>query len=444
MESYTYNRIQIEGGLNIKELLNLEISIKANQHGRAVIIGTADMEMKSWEKSLKDHLVQINLLKKDFQTFERILFTGYIEKAEKKLSGKKLLIKLYLSSATTVLDRKMKSKSFQDTSWSYQTIIKNTIADTQHADGIFSIGEDVCPTMPLIQYRETNWDFILRLASHFNSVVYPDIHESNPKFYFGMPKKNGTTEFLPEEYIKGLSSHFYELGGSQCGYSKKEFEYYQVFSYQFYEIGTETEFHGEKFQICEIEGKLIGSELVFTYLLGKKVIVALRRKQNLLFAGMALLGNVLSVEEETVKIHLDIDKEQPETTAYPYEWVPDTGSVMYCMPQVGTRVSLYFSNAEESSAMAINCVRSNGDVCPKTSNTDDRYLETEYGKEMVMKPDSMGLDTEDTGQSMSMFDKEGICFSSSKNITVVAEKKLKLKGKNVYLETPTELKMAKY
>lgn len=444
MERYTYNRIQITGGLNIKELLELEISIKANQHGRAVIVGFMDMEKTEWEESLKEHLVQINLLKNDLKTFEKILFIGFIERAEKKLSGKKLLIKLHLSSATTALDRKLKSKSFQDTSWSYQTIIKNTITDTQHAGGIFSVGEDVCPSMPLIQYRETNWNFIIRLASHFNEMVYPDVHEGTPKFYFGMSKKSGTTEFFTEEYIKGISPHFYELGGTQCGYTKKEFQYYKVFSYQPYEIGMETKFQGEKYQICQIEGKLIGNELLFTYLLGNKKIVALRRKQNPLFAGMTLLGNVLSVEEETVKIHLDIDKSQSETTAYPYEWVPDTGSVMYCMPQVGTRVSLYFSNAEESSAMAINCVRTNGDACPKTSNTEDRYLETEYGKEMVMKPDLMGLDTEDTGQSMSMFDEEGIRFGSSKNITVVAEKKLKIKGKNVLLETPTKLKMAKY
>lgn len=444
MESYTYNRIQITGGLNIKELLKLELSVKANQHGRAIIVGFMDMEKTDWKESLKNHLVQINLLKKDLKTFDKVLFTGYIERAEKNLLGEKLLIKLHLSSATIALDRKIKSKSFQDTSWSYVTIIKNTIADTQHAGGIFLIGEDTCPTKPLIQYCETNWNFILRLASHFHSVVYPDIKENNPKFYFGMPKKNKATEFLTEEFIKGISSHFYNLGGTQCGYAKKDFQYYKVFSYQPYEIGTIAEFQGEKYQICQMDGKLIGNEMFFTYLLGKPAIVGLRRRQNSLFAGMSLLGNVLSVKGEKVKIHLDIDKSQPETTAYPYEWVPDTGSVMYCMPQVGTRVSLYFSNAEESSAMAINCVRTNGEECSKTSNTEDRYLETEYGKEMVLKPDSMGIDTEDTRHSMSMFDEEGIRFGSSKNITIVAEKELKLKGKNVHLETPTKLKMAKY
>ena len=75
---------------------------------------------------------------------------------------------------------------------------------------------------------------------------------------------------------------------------------------------------------------------------------------------MSLLGTVLSTAGETVKVHFDIDKGQDEAKAYPYEWAPLTGNLMYLMPEVGTRVSVYFGSADERSAKAVACVRTNG------------------------------------------------------------------------------------
>lgn len=444
MGSYTYHRIRIVGGLGIKELLELELFIKPNQHGKAMLTGFMELERTIGGESLKDHMVKIYLLEKDGSMPLQPVFAGYIERVEKRLMGEKSLLQLQLSSGTTALDREVKSNSFQDINWSYETVIKKTIQDTPHADGIFTKGLATYPEKPLIQYCETNWEFILRLASHLHTVVYPDVGQSSPKFYFGMPKKGGTTVFSESEYIHGISPRFYELGGLQAGYSKKEFQYYEVTSYQVYEIGMEAVFQGGTYQICQIKGKLIEGELVFTYTLGREPMVSLKRKQNLLFAGMSLLGKVLSVKEETVKIHLDIDKEQAEGAAYPYEWVPDTGSVMYCMPQVGTRVSLYFSSGEETSAIAVNCIRTNGEGCGKTSRTEDRYLATEHGKELFLKPDSIGVSMEETGQFLSLLDDKGIRLDSSKKITIVAEKQVRLKGRRVCLETPVEMKMNTY
>lgn len=444
MGNYTYHRIRIVGGLCIKELQEMEFFIEPNQHGRAMLTGFMELEHTTEGGSLKEHMVKIYLLEQDGSMPQQPVFAGYIERAEKRFMGEKPLMQIQLASCTAALDREVKSRSFQDISWSYETILKKTIQDTPHAGGIFSKGQEAYPEKPLIQYRETNWEFILRLASHLRTAVYPDVRQSSPKFYVGMPEKGGTAIFSESEYIHGISPRFYELGGLQAGYSKKEFQYYKVSSYQVYEIGMKAAFQGGTYEICKIKGKLAGNELVFTYTLGKEPLVSLKRKQNLLFAGMSLLGKVLSVKEETVKIHLDIDKEQAEGTAYPYEWVPDTGSVMYCMPQVGTRVSLYFSNAEEGSAIAVNCVRTNGESCGKTSKTEDRYLATEYGKELFLKPDSIGLDMEETGQFLSLTDDRGVSLDSSKKITIAAEKQVKLKGKRVLLETPLEMRMNKY
>lgn len=444
MASYTYLRICITGGLELKELFTLKIQILPNKHGIAVMEGMVKEESEAWKGNLKDHVVKIYLLKKDGSMPKQPLFAGFVKTAERIVEKHSERIKITLFSGSIVLDREVKSSSFQNVNWSYEEILKKTIQDIPYAEGIFLEGKTIYPVKPLIQYRETNWEFILRLASHLNTVVYPNVKTDIPEFYFGMPKEKEIVKWNEQEYIMGISGDYYEAGGIQSGYDKWEFQYYKVQSFEDYNIGATAEFQGGFYKICKKEAELVGSHLVFTYTLGKEGLVALKPRYNPLFAGMSILGNVLWVGGETVKIHLDIDKEQKETEAYPYEWAPDTGSVMYCMPQVGTRVSLYFSGEEENSAMAVNCVRTNGATCEKTSNTKDRYLATEHGKELFLKPDSIGMDMEESGQFLSLLDQEGICFDSSKNITIMAGNQVKLKGKQVEVQAPAEIKFEKY
>ena len=97
------------------------------------------------------------------------------------------------------------------------------------------------------------------------------------------------------------------------------------------------------------------------------------------------------VKNETIKIHLDIDKEQEEKTAYFYDWVPSTGNLFYCMPKVGTKVSLYICNRDEQSAKAINCVRTNGENCSELQNYNNRYFTSEHNKRIYLLPDEMGI-----------------------------------------------------
>ena len=66
---------------------------------------------------------------------------------------------------------------------------------------------------------------------------------------------------------------------------------------------------------------------------------------------MSLGGTVEKTDHEQVWLRLDIDGAGGKA-AYPYDWAPATGSLMYCMPKVGTRVSLYIPGSDEREARA--------------------------------------------------------------------------------------------
>ena len=40
---------------------------------------------------------------------------------------------------------------------------------------------------------------------------------------------------------------------------------------------------------------------------------------------------------------------------------------MYCMPQKGTKTSLYIGNGDEAQGIATGCIRTNGSICEGTT-----------------------------------------------------------------------------
>lgn len=445
MSAITYDRIQIEDGFGIHDLRKFTVSITPNQHARAYLKGVVKKgeSLENWSSPLDDHVVKIYLLNEDGSRPAQPFFSGYIEDVTFISESGYHLMELKLYSGTIALDRGKKSASYQDVSKSYADILRLAIKNTEKAAAICTVGKDEKPVMPIIQYRETNWEFALRLASHLNSVIYPEVKEPRPWFWFGKPNQSGNVKLTASSYSCGISKRYYELGGSEAGLNKKDFVYYVIDSKENYELEMGITYQNQSFMIYEKHARLDGDVLIFTYHLGHAPIVSLKKQYNPLFAGMAILGKVMETGGETVKIHLDIDEKQDVSTVYPYEWTPDTGSVMYCMPKKGTTVSLYFSSDDEMSGHAVNCIRENGATCKAMSDPSKRALTTEHGKQMFLNPDAMGFSTGESEHVIALNDENGIAMGSKQKIRIWASGKLTLKGKKVLIKTPKSLRVAR-
>lgn len=76
---------------------------------------------------------------------------------------------------------------------------------------------------------------------------------------------------------------------------------------------------------------------------------------NEMLRGRCLEGKVVNTENENIKIQLDIDKEKKsEDKLYWFKWMPETGNLMYTMPEKDTVVSLYIGGMDEGDAIVIN------------------------------------------------------------------------------------------
>lgn len=89
------------------------------------------------------------------------------------------------------------------------------------------------------------------------------------------------------------------------------------------------------------------------YVLGRIQDWTLPTVYNPLLCGAAIKGRVLERKEEYVRLWLEIDKEQKgEGFWYPY--LPETGNIMYAMPEEGAESSVYFPDGREEHGIGIN------------------------------------------------------------------------------------------
>lgn len=432
--SITLGELHVSKPFTDMKVLDVSYSVEPNEHMRAEVVLECSQTVDQRLMYSVDTPVSI-------RAGENIILTGIIENVEIRNQQKYQQVYLKLIGMTSQLDQKRKCKSFQRATDTYQNIITKTANATNTL--VQCNMEDISIGMPIIQYQETDWQFILRVGSGWGKAVYTREDEKKPVIYVGMPERERSRSIYTKEYEVGCSESFYQRAKGEVLRNKIDYLYYEVERTENLYLGQAVKLNNIEFRVCKKRAYCDRGELIFQYILGKEQLVANPYHSNELFAGMSILGKVIEVSKETVKIHLDIDQTQNQEEAYAYNWVPESGSSMYCMPKVGARVSLYFKNAFESSAEVVNCIRENGESCSAMSNTDNRYLTTENDKQMYLKPQSAGFVSEKAGMGFGIEDETGIHFESQKEFVICAGEKIHLKGKNVSLETPNLVKLVR-
>lgn len=442
MITTNHTTLRMSGALNIEHLTSLKLHVGVNAHGWAIVEGEAGenaLEQLSGALAGREQ----HILTLDESGAEKCLFAGVIREAEMVRVGNYNRFHVELLSGTCLMDREVRSRSFQDVGRTYSQVAQQVCSEYSGGAAICTVGEDKPLGQPVIQYRETDWEFLMRMAGHCSGVLVPETHRGLPRLWFGFPDRSFTCEFPEDAYTSGISQRYYELGGSAAGYSKADFFYYDVESPQLCDLGWYTVFKGQPFIISEKYAILERGELIFTYRLGHPGLGWGKMLYNEKISGMTLLGEVLETSRETLKLKLDIDAGWNPGGPYPYTWRPETGNFMYCMPQVGTRVSLYCPNYDEKTAIAVNCVRTNGGDCDRMSDPSKRSFVTEHGKEMNLYPGEMSLLGGSNGQ-VQVLDEEGIIIGSEKPVVIRANLGAHFKARNIGFVSPKqELVMAK-
>ena len=427
MEGIPTGSLYMAGGFGIDRILDFSMKEYPGEHSRATVKGLAHLtEDESWgfEGMIGNSPVEIYSSEQ-----ERPLYSGIIQTVQSREENGVHIIELQLASGSILLDMEKKSRSYQDVSMTYGQVICQALAPSG-LSAVYPAELDAAPIgFPVIQYQETDWEFIKRIGSRFELSAYPEPTMGGAKIYLGIPETGETGQMEENGYTVRLDRRFFEMGGAAAGYSREQFLSYEVESWESYRVGDQFTFQEKELSICGKSCNSSGNQVKFTYVLSNPDWAKTSRISNQKISGMSLLGTVLGCERETVRLCLDIDAGYQAHNSYAWKWAPTTGNVMYMMPQTGTRVSLYFKGEEESSAMAVNCIR-NGGGCAG-ADYRNKTLKTEHGMQLQLNQEDVEIIT--LKNKVMLDDLNGINISGSGTLHVMAIGNVEIQGEAVTL-----------
>jgi hypothetical protein len=388
-----------------------------------------------------------------FNPANTLIFNGVLTRITVHPNREERTVQVEMEGAsyTHYLDVNLFNRAFQDQAMTYQTLV-DTITKTYYK----ALGEELANAdKPIetftLQYQETDWQFLKRMASRLHIGLVPEVTRENIKFYFGMPelKERGVLkEIAPFYGIRKRLRDYRELIASgisdvvEDDFLSFDFKTDELFNIGDY-VYLDSDNKNAKLYVYQATMTLEGS--LFRCYCAVSPLYGLKQKKtyNPRITGLSLEGKIVAVggadsSKDYVKVLLPMgvstDKEKACWFRYatPYTAAGNTG--WYWMPEVNDSVLLYFPTCKEEEAMVTTSVRRQESESERLQDPNAAYLRTGFEKELLFKEGQITLTGKDQGLHIYLDQKQGITIESPSELGLQADNNLMLQaGRNLVI-----------
>jgi len=434
-----YGNVKINSPYDIKTILSFRMERSINNHAKIYISGIISEENKAKyveQATIKDI---IEVTQTDDNSATTMLFKGVVTEIEIKAARGVYYIDIVGASSTFNMDIKLKRRSFQDKDMAYIDLVKKVIADYP-GDSIDMAAKGKKLEKFIIQYDETDWEFLKRMASHFNTGLVSDQLSDKPKFWFGIPEGGSKGNLEEFNYSIGKKIEEYrQLSENKVdGIDAGDFTYFEVETEKILNIGDSVSFNNVNLYVHKSMSYIKNSVLRHVYYLVPKKGLTQDLLLNEKACKKAVEGKVIEVKEDNIRVHLDIDKEQPKDKAY---WFPySTGhssegnTGWYCMPELDDKVKLYFPTNREEEGVIVDSIRRGIKGGDKIQNPDEKYFRTKFKKENKFTEKELAFSAKDDKVLISMHEDKGIEILCDSELKIKSENDLIINADNIEIE----------
>ena len=350
---------------------------------------------------------------------DKKLFCGLISNIDIHTENEVCTLAINAVSQSTLMDIDAETRTFQDSDMAYQDITK--LMEEKNSKFNFfwpSNGASKIGSM-MVQYKETDWQYAMRLAGSLGTVVVPDYLLDNPYISIGMLKKTAKATIDAISYSIKKDIKQFRDNKFVGNFSENDAISYIVKSREIYDLCDSVTFLGKTLYVYAIDTMYEGEELVHCYTLKEESGFYTKQTFNENLIGASMRGTVTKIREDKVQIRLNDDVEQSGYKWFPYATPfsqPD-GYGWYFMPEVGDEVRLQFPSEQEHDAYVSSAVHvSYGNrQAPQT-----KYIRTIYGQVIQFDPNKI-LIADGAGSSITMHKKQGISMDTDKTVKVDAQ-----------------------
>lgn len=449
MEAKYYHDIRTSV-TSIKHILYFKITECLNEHALLTLRGMLDQKYQNDTERILNSVTEITV--GDQQPF----FHGKVTDAAVVMEDQVMILEITAKSFSSSLDLKEKQRSFQDASMTYQELFDTILSAYPGGHILDECSKGKTIPAPLLQYNETDWQFLKRLASHFNCGIYQNASQKAPLLKIGAWGGTNIGEldrfaYKVEKDIEG----FKKLEASGCdSLLEEDAVIYEIEDYGNYELGSKAAYHGKTLYIKEKTTVMEGGILTFYYKLTAQNGMAVKKQWNDAITGLSLPGTVIAAKQDQVKLHLSIDSRQDAEKAkyisYTTVYANSGNAGWYCMPEIGDTVHMYFPSRDESEAVAVNSLRKD-DRALEGFGTSLKIFRTADGKELKFSEDSIKITCSNivnrkTGEKnvtyIELSDQDGIRIFSTKPVSIHSDEDLSLSsGKELKLSAEREISL---
>lgn len=405
------------------------VNKEINSHGSAKICGYLLNKFILGAKTILDNSNSLTLRAIDDGENDCIVFVGMIESYEVKHLNDYDELNLKLIATTKKMDLTEKTRVFQTEGASYDDIISYVNSGNGAIFINNSMNVGTIDHMS-VQYMETDWNYIKRLASEKNSFLVPEYQNSKMKFYIGMPIEK-SIDLKDIEYKKELNILGFKRKKENLVETVLENESSYIIELRnIFNIGKKISINNKDVNITnlyiyKIESKMQGAVLVSKYYMKKLEGLKTIPIKNYNIIGASITARVEEVLGDKVKAFMDIDGMQAEGKQFEFATVyssnDDTG--WYCMPEIGDVVRVYFPSENEDEAFVFNAMQ----VDKAGKNPSIKFFRNPQGKEIEFGTDYLKI-TNNEGLSIVLDDKSGISIISQKDIRLDSGKAISIES----------------
>ncbi|BCZ45186.1 hypothetical protein psyc5s11_12530 [Clostridium gelidum] len=361
---------------------------------------------------------------------ETKLFVGKINEMVMSYESGVHAMELQCVSYTKEFDIKKNSRTFCNLDMTYEEVITKVLEPYSKKNFIDNITNGQTIGEFILQYEETDWEFLKRIASHFNGVLLAESTEEYGRFHFGIPELDNSKEINIDEYevVKDIDNYNKrEAMGFEENFLQ-EYTTWDIISPSKLILGEKVVFNQVKCVVAKIHTEVYKEEIRTIYTIGLKRGLRTTYMVNHKIFGMSIPATVKDVKGNTMSVHFEIDPVFEAYSNQKYFTYAIESSAWYCMPEKESQVHIYFSTNDEKEAIAIHAVRSADGAAKyasKTQNPDIKSFSHTGGSEMKLTPSDMDFSPGGGGVSLNLA-QSGDVSLSGKNINLTATDNVEL------------------
>jgi hypothetical protein len=420
----------------MREILSMDIHVAPNEHATAAIRGAIDDGLMDAFRSAarSDKVVSVTHTDEDGKSVT--LFVGSIDGVWFPNENGRRVLDLKLVSGSKLMDATAHTRTYQDAAMTYGDILASFGYYSGYSFSM-RVGEDAAIGSLVAQYKETDWEFVKRLASHFNAIVVPDYVSEGVGYFFGLPEKSSGSGVDSSRYSEGkdIGEFVGKSMNDVAGMAEGDAISFDVSSKTLRRMGERVHFGGRDYRVAEIRSVLEERVIENYYTLKNEAGLKVKRSYNPKLVGASLASTATSVRKDEVqlRVHEDCDDFGTGTRWFPYSTVYSTpdGTGWYAMPEAGDELRLCFPSEREAEAYAISAVNVDtpgmGENRPATAgqpsappprtDPDVKTVINKEFKEVSLYPDKIVM-TNNNGMTVIIDDAEGIIIQSDKKVEI--------------------------